>query len=120
MAGEMDLARLLAGLSPELAAGRFAFERSQHTQMGEEVFALIREVEGITAIVQRTDGDWARVTLGVHSSLEVVGLTAALSRLLAGVGISANVVAALHHDHFFVPWTRRHDALVAIQSVSAT
>ncbi len=118
MAGEIDLARLLGSLSPELATVRFAFERSDDAQMGQGVFALIREVEGITAIVERADGDWARITLGMHSSLEAVGLTATLSTLLADVGISANVVAAFHHDHFFVPWVRREDALAAISGAA--
>jgi hypothetical protein len=40
--------------------------------------------------------------LTVHSSLEAVGLTAAVARKLALHGISANVVAAYYHDHIFV------------------
>jgi uncharacterized protein len=43
------------------------------------------------------------ITLGLHSSLESIGLTAAVSGRLALHGISANVVAAYHHDHIFVP-----------------
>lgn len=120
MVGERDLARLIDGLSPELAIGRFAFETGHAAQWGEDVFALIREAEGITAIVERSDGDWARITLGIHSSLAAVGLTAALSRRLADVGISANVVAAFHHDHFFVPWSRREEALTAITSMHSS
>jgi hypothetical protein len=52
----------------------------------------------------------------VHSSLEAVGLTAALSTRLADAGISANVVAGLRHDYFFVPWERRAEALELIAS----
>jgi uncharacterized protein len=42
-------------------------------------------------------------------------LTAALSRALADAGISANFVAGLKHDHIFVPWDRRRDALAALR-----
>ena len=52
-----------------------------------------------------------RITLGVRSSLEAVGLTAAVAAALTDAGISANVVAAFHHDHVFVPADRAEAAL---------
>ena len=61
-------------------------------------------------------GEWARIFLGVHSSLEAVGLTAVLSSRLAEAGISANVVAGLFHDHLFVPWDRREEAIDCLTS----
>lgn len=86
-----------------------------------DAFALIREDEGVTAIVP-DDGDaagFARITLMVHSALEGVGLTAAVSTALAEAQIACNVVAGLHHDHLFVPWARRHEALAILQRLSA-
>jgi hypothetical protein len=51
------------------------------------------------------------ITLMVHSSLDAVGLTAAVSGKLAANGISANVMAAYHHDHVFVPENKAKLAL---------
>jgi hypothetical protein len=55
-----------------------------------------------------------RITLSVHTSLEAVGLTAAVSSALAREGISANVVAAYYHDHIFVPVAKANQALSCI------
>ena len=81
-----------------------------------DAFALIREAEGVTVI--RPGEGWARITLGVHSSLAAVGLTARVAAALAGRGISANMVAAFHHDHVFVPWDRRDETLAALEALS--
>ena len=61
---------------------------------------------------------WARITLQVHSSLEAVGLTARVAESLADRGISANMVAAFHHDHVFVPWPRRAEALIILENLA--
>ena len=54
------------------------------------------------------------IRLGAHSSLAAVGLTAAVSGRLAERGISANVIAAYHHDYVFVPADRAEEALAAL------
>ena len=120
MAGERDLTRLLADLRPQVGAAQYAFERVERSVLLDGDFALIREHGGLTAIRERADGGWARISLGVHSSLEAIGLTAVLSRRLADAGVGANVVAALGHDHFFVPWDQRDQALDAISGVGAS
>lgn len=56
-----------------------------------------------------------KITLSVHSSLDAVGLTAAVAEKLASVNISANVVAAYYHDHVFVPKDKAGAALRALQ-----
>ena len=63
---------------------------------------------------------WARITLGVQSSLAAVGLTARVATVLAERGIAANVIAGCHHDHVFVPWDRRDEALQALRGLSAS
>jgi hypothetical protein len=82
-----------------------------------DVFALIREQEGWTIILPDPLGDWARISLAVHSDLTAVGLTAAISGALAAAGIAANVVAGFHHDHILVLWERRQEALDIINSL---
>jgi hypothetical protein len=61
----------------------------------------------------------AWITLRVHSALDAVGLTAAVSLALTDAGISCNVVAGFHHDHLFVPHTRAADAVRVLEALAA-
>ena len=108
----------MSSLKPRLYSERYAFEMT-FDQSLNDAFALIREAECLTVVRPDPDGDWARISLGVHSSLEAVGLTAALSNALAEAAISANIIAALHHDHLFVPWSRRQEALRCIEALGS-
>lgn len=114
-----DLAGMLAGMAPALDERRWAF-RLVEGKVPAGAFALIREDEGVTAILPEERGDFARITLTVHSALEGVGLTAAVAGALAARGIACNVVAGFHHDHLFVPWERREEALDVLQRLSLT
>jgi uncharacterized protein len=66
------------------------------------------------------DVELAWLTLDVHSSLEAVGLTAAVSARLAALGIACNVIAGYHHDHLLVPVGRADQAIDALSSVSSS
>lgn len=114
-----DLAGMLAGMAPVLDARRWAFVLVEGA-VPEDAFALIREDEGTTAILPDPEGDFARITLMVHSALDGVGLTAAVAGALAGRGIACNVVAGFHHDHLFVPWARGEEALAVLQRLAAS
>jgi uncharacterized protein len=107
---------MLAALAPVLDPVEFGFETGAADATLGDAFALIREDEGVTVI--RPGNGWARITLGVQSSLAAVGLTARVAAALAGHGISANMIAAFHHDHVFVPWDRRAEALAILQALS--
>jgi SAM-dependent methyltransferase len=61
----------------------------------------------------------ACLTLTVPSALDGVGLTAAVAAALAARGIPANVVAALRHDHVFVPEAMAGAALDALHARAA-
>jgi hypothetical protein len=116
--GETDLQRMLAGLAPAVDARRFSFVLATGVTLDSNAFALIREDEATTLVRVDPNGEWARITLKIHSSLSSVGLTAAVAKSLADRGIPANVIAATFHDHLFVPWDRRDEALGALHALS--
>ncbi len=120
LSGERDLQKLLRGLKPKLHPERYTFTEAAEPILLAGVFALVRENEGLTSIQADPRGAWARISLEVHSSLEAVGLTGVLASRLADLGISVNIVAALHHDHLFVPWDWREDALACLESLGTT
>jgi hypothetical protein len=109
---------MVAEMAPALDARRWAFVLAGG-EAPADAFALIREDEGVTAILPDPNGDFARITLMVHSALEGVGLTAAVAGALAAAGIACNVVAGYHHDHLFLPWERRGEALAALRALSS-
>jgi hypothetical protein len=89
-------------------------------------FAVIREDEGLTLVLPQTEADRqamrydyvaARITLRINSELSAVGLTAAVSRVLADAGISCNVIAGAAHDHLFTAWDRRDEALALVAAL---
>lgn len=112
----MNLDELLRGLSPRLIDGEYVFCSVKNARYGDYAdanpLATFAEEEGLTLVLHkdaaersglRYEGVFRCITLGVHSGLQDVGLTAAVSGKLAGHGISANVIAASFHDHVFVP-----------------
>ena len=131
MTGESDLAKLLKGLRPHLSETEFAFGVApKGTTLPPQMVPLgtFQEDEGLTVIAPAaafagTDleyiAGWGLITLEVHSALAAVGMIAALARALADEGISTNVVAAFYHDHVFVPWDRRHDAMQVLARFSS-
>jgi ribosomal protein S18 acetylase RimI-like enzyme len=127
-AGERDLAALLAGLSPRLHDGAYVFTTvAGAVPEGATPVVVVDEDEGRTLVLRRTQADErglpyafvaAWITLQVHSALDAVGLTAAVSRALTEAGISANVVAGFHHDHLFVPYDRADKAVEVLRALA--
>ncbi len=123
-AGETDLRRLLGSLAPSLDPAEWVFVTVPAPgPHGGQPLMRFREDEGMTLVLRPEEAGrlglaqtpvFRRITLGVHSSLEAVGLTAAVSGALAAKGISANVVAAFHHDHVFVPAGMAEAALACL------
>lgn len=124
--GESDLQVLLRGMEPVLADVPYGIAVWTGGALTLRPFATVAEDEGLSVVADLAEMQaagmvsqpWARISLTIHSDLAAVGLTAALSAALTAEGISANVIAGFHHDHVFVPWDRRHDALAALWEVS--
>jgi hypothetical protein len=122
------LRRLLAALEPALHDGEFAFTAVPPAAdlRGLDVVATIREPEGLSVVLPAAQAAArghaiafraAWITLRVDSDLAAVGLTAAVAGALADDGIACNVVAGTAHDHLFVPFARRDDALRVLRAL---
>jgi len=130
MSGITNLNEILAHMDPILKEGEYVFctFASLTAEQLETLrpICLFEEEEGKSIIIHRNIADcnnisydsiYKLITLRVNSSLESVGLTAAVSSVLTELDISANVVAAFYHDHIFVPADRAREALKAIKSL---
>ncbi len=131
MSGIVELEELLKSMKPELLAPEFVFctvQESLNAFADLNPVSTFIEAEGLTLVIEKSvadlnalsyEGSFRQITLTVHSSLEAVGLTAAVASKLASKGISANVIAAYYHDHIFVQSAYAQDALSALQEFSA-
>ena len=128
MSGETNLQALLANLKPRLRPETFVFCTVPEGTYGDlaelKPIASFQETEGLTLVLLQEHADqrglpysgtFRCLSLEVHSSLEAVGLTAAVSTTLAKQEISANVIAAHFHDHFFVPARHAERAMELLQ-----
>ena len=119
--GELDLAVLLRSMEPVLHAEPYGFAVREGA-LPFQPFATVAEAEGLTVVAPLAllgaGEPWARISLTVQSDLAAVGLTAAFATALGAEGISCNVIAGVHHDHLFVQWDRRGDAMAALEALS--
>jgi hypothetical protein len=130
MSGIVELEALLKSMSPELQQGEYVFcsvegELADYLHLAP--LAIFREPEGLTLIISvevaqkeglKFESRFRQIMLRVHSSLNAVGLTAAVSAKLTSHGISANVVAAYYHDHIFVQTENVTEAMHALNELT--
>ena len=129
MNAEANLNILLENLAPTLAEGEYvicSLDIGEYERLAERALGIFFEAEGVTVIVLREQADRLKlpytliarmITLQVYSSLDAVGLLAAVSAALAAHGIPANTVSAYYHDHLFVPVDRARAALQVLQEL---
>ncbi len=126
--GEKDLRTLVATMKPFRRDGEFVYVLWPHGKaLTGRIEAAVREAEGLTVVMPRADADTlgvrydfvaAWITLEVHSALEAVGLTAAVSAALTEAKISCNVLAGFHHDHLLVPVADADRALETLHELA--
>ncbi len=127
MFGETNLQKLISTMTPILGAEEYVFSTQPEISEGQltalSPIGTFREKEGVTLILLKSVADqygvkysgvFRCITLNVHSSLDAVGLTAAVSTKLTQKNISANVVAGYFHDHIFVSYKDADRALSAL------
>lgn len=123
--GETDLDAMLATLSVDRRPGVFTFVAVGVPTPGLLAAADAMVVEGeLTTLVLPVGAaqraglpitvEMAWLTMQVYSSLEAVGLTAAIGERLTRRGIACNMLAGYHHDHVLVPLARVDDAIAAL------
>lgn len=123
--GETDLDVMLATLAVQRRPGIFTYIAVEVPTPGllAAAHAVVKEgplttivlpVEAAERAGQLVTIELAWLTLTVQSSLEAVGLTAAVSARLAAIDIACNVLAGYHHDHLLVPVDRVEDAITVL------
>jgi uncharacterized protein len=128
MSGERNLQALLARMEPVVVPGEFVFVSVPDGVAVHDSLASVHEPEGVSHVVARSVADAAGlvygfvagwITLTIHSALDAVGLTAAVSAALAAEGISCNVIAGYHHDHLLVPHADVARSVAILRSIAA-
>jgi len=132
MSGIVNINTLLKEMKPILEDTNYVFVTLKGNSLSENIvklnpIATFREQEGMTLVLSQKTADknklsyelvLQKITLEVHSSLEAVGLTAAISASLTKADISANVIAGYYHDHVFVPKEKAHHALQTLEDIT--
>ena len=131
ISAEKNLRVLLSNMNPSLSEEEFVFCSLDEVRLGKlsvRPIATFRESEAMSAIIPRrfADGEGLEysfvarmIKIGVHSSLDAIGLIAAIAGKLAAAGISVNPVSAYFHDYLFVPAENAHEAMAALAELSS-
>ena len=132
MTSVRDRQAMIAGMRTELVPGLWQFctltDPARVARAAAHALATFREAEGLSLILPQEAAEFLglpltapmrQIILQVFSSLEGVGLTAAVASVLADRGIACNMVAAYHHDHAFVPAPDAERAVAVLQLLAA-
>lgn len=126
-----DTQDMIAGMTPVADAAIYRFcavsDPELARRLGPKALASFAEDEGMSLVLDErhipgqeveVSPPMQRITLMVYSSLEGIGLTAAVAGALAQASIPCNMVAGYHHDHVFVPADDVDRALSVLRDLS--
>jgi len=121
---------MISRMAPDVRRGIYVFVSTEDpalsSSLSSQAIATFKEGEGVSMIIPvelakkselNADHPMRCITLNVYSSLEGVGLTAAVSSALGDNSIPCNMVAAFHHDHVFVPAEMCDQAMEVLTSL---
>jgi len=121
---------MISGMEPSVRPGAFVFISTEDltlaASLSSQAISTFEEEEGMSMLIPvelaeksgfSVDQPMSCITLNVYSSLEGVGLTAAVSTALGNNSIPCNMVAAFHHDHVFVPYELCDQAMEVLTSL---
>lgn len=128
MSGQTNLSEVLKSLKVSCDNVEYGYASVKDKQINFDnlILGTFKENEGLTIIAPKEyfetndiqcEGPYAKLTIEVYTSLELVGLTAVVAKKLAENQISANVVAGYFHDHIFVQYGLRQKAIEAIDNL---
>lgn len=129
MAGLPELSEVLKIMKPKIQPGEYIFcvvSEAKFRTMNIKALCTFKEKEGISAILDRPSADgnaiqyssvWKMISLSVNSSLESIGMLAAISTRFAKERIPLNVISAYHHDHLFVPVQFAEKAMALLKKI---
>jgi hypothetical protein len=131
-----DLSELLENMLPELKEEKYFIATVDESQMMnlsmylEYIVCIYREEEGLSVVFQediqeeidamseeKVVGPFALISLNVYSDLMAVGFLAKITQALAKEKIGGNTFSAYHHDHLFVPYERKDDAMKVLKKL---
>jgi uncharacterized protein len=128
MADQTNLSEVLKALKVSCDDNAYGFVSVKNTQFKfeEGIIGIFQEKEGVTIIATneylakndlKPEALFAKMTVEVETSLQLVGLTAILATKLAENNISANVIAGYFHDYIFVQYEARQKAIDVLNSL---
>ncbi len=104
----------------------FATKEGEVAVAIRDVAGLFHEDEGLTIIASTRylesiglayTGPYARLTISFSATHNIPGFSAILVQKLAEVGIPTGVIAAYFHDHIYVPYDYRKEAIALLKNL---